>query len=256
MGFQGRRGFEDRRRWNEVQHNFIIHLQYRTCLKVIIWLCIIFPCRQARRLAKQLHLYSILMMISARFRHFFNGWQWLAKYTSTVHTTYLFQVVGTDHGRSRRNPPQPNTLPQCRHRIGNWSKSGSRRTTPMITIAGNTSCTGRTNKPGRSRKDEFEFAAKVLIEPAVEERIGAGGWHPKEMASGVDYEHHFFVPWKFKWVVEIESEIKNVQRKPSDGEDEGNGHQKAMTSTQALLLHSKLKLIMFKLIWYYLVHIY
>ena len=45
------------------------------------------------------------------------------------------------------------------------------------------------------------------------------------MASGVNDEHHFLVPGQFKWVVEIESEIEDVQWEPGDGEDEGNGHQ-------------------------------
>ena len=45
------------------------------------------------------------------------------------------------------------------------------------------------------------------------------------MASGVDYEHHFLVSWKVEWIVKIEGEVEDVQREPSDGEDEGNGHQ-------------------------------
>jgi len=55
------------------------------------------------------------------------------------------------------------------------------------------------------------------------------------VASGVDDVHHFLIPRKFEWVEEIVSEIEDVQRKPSDREDERNGHQQAVPSTQALI---------------------
>jgi len=78
---------------------------------------------------------------------------------------------------------------------------------------------------GGSRQYEFELAAKVVVEPAVKERIGAGGRHAKKVKNGVGDSHQFLVPRKSEWIIEIEKKIKDVQRKPGDTEDDGYGHQ-------------------------------
>ena len=54
------------------------------------------------------------------------------------------------------------------------------------------------------------------------------------MASRVDDVHNFIVFRKSEWIAEIDDEIEDVQWKPSDGEDKGNGHQQAVPSAQAL----------------------
>ena len=54
------------------------------------------------------------------------------------------------------------------------------------------------------------------------------------MASRVDDVHNFIVSRKSEWIAEIDDEIQDVQWKPSDGEDKGNGHQQAVSSAQAL----------------------
>jgi len=61
------------------------------------------------------------------------------------------------------------------------------------------------------------------------------------VASGVDDVHHFLIPRKLEWVEEIVSEIEDVERKPSDGEDERNRHQQAVLSAQALYCISQCK---------------
>jgi len=92
----------------------------------------------------------------------------------------------------------------------------------------------RSAQAGGNRKNEFELAAKVLVEPAVEERIGACGRHPKEVTNSVDDVHHLLVSRKCKWIVEIEKKIEDVQWKPTYEEDDRYGQQQAMTSSQAL----------------------
>jgi len=54
------------------------------------------------------------------------------------------------------------------------------------------------------------------------------------MASRVDDVHHFIVSRQSEWIGEIDDEIQDVQWKPSDGEDQRNGHQQAVPSAQAL----------------------
>ncbi len=55
------------------------------------------------------------------------------------------------------------------------------------------------------------------------------------MASRVDDVHHFIVSRQSEWIGEIDDEIQDVQWKPSNGKDKGNGHQQAVPSAQPLL---------------------
>jgi len=48
-------------------------------------------------------------------------------------------------------------------------------------------------EPERGRQNPLKLVAEIVVEPAVEKGIGAGGRHAEEMTDGVDDEHLFFV---------------------------------------------------------------
>lgn len=96
---------------------------------------------------------------------------------------------------------------------------------------------GRTMTPKASQKRSDNVAklvAEIVVVPAVEPRVGAGGRHAQHMTNGVDDEHRLLIFGLLKGVVQVEHQVVDVEWHPANGEDESDRHQQRVESSQPL----------------------
>lgn len=83
-------------------------------------------------------------------------------------------------------------------------------------------------------EDLFEFFSKIVVEPSVEERIGAGAAHADHVAASVGNVHGLCV--FAEDIVRVDDDVEDVYGHPAHGEDHGNGHEQVQCFAQALVV--------------------
>jgi len=69
-----------------------------------------------------------------------------------------------------------------------------------------------------------KFFTEVVVEPAVEQRVGAGGAHADHVADGVAHQHAL----GDRRALHVRVQVEEVQRQPGDAEDDRDADQQAV----------------------------